>query len=213
MKLFHTIKNDHMYWLVDQVKQEQVSAHTYIEAFTELFNEWKQQDCHYISVLMDETNHKQMIELGFSKISSIVEYTRELQEVSRHQSNILTHSLIEGKMSDQDFAVLYQTCCSGTANKNKQQSVDEFMRSLQSELGLTWREHCYYFKSGDEVIGLAIPHIEMGTVNEGRLFYFGVVPKWRNQGNGTKIHQIALVLLKDMQATYYVGSTDTATSL
>ena len=49
---------------------------------------------------------------------------------------------------------------------------------------------------------------EMGTEDERRLVYFGVVPNLRGQGLGVNIHRISLVLLKRFLANYYVGSTD-----
>lgn len=83
------------------------------------------------------------------------------------------------------------------------------MNSIQTEIGSNWKEHCYLFLKGNILVGLAIPLIEMGTTDEGRLFYFGVVPDYRGMGVGTAIHREALRLLKQkFQASYYVGSTD-----
>ncbi|MFG6496491.1 GNAT family N-acetyltransferase [Fictibacillus sp. UD] len=56
-------------------------------------------------------------------------------------------------------------------------------------------------------VAVCIPHIEPGTRNEGRLFYFGVLPEERGKGYAGKLHKRSLYLLKEMGASYYVGST------
>jgi len=48
----------------------------------------------------------------------------------------------------------------------------------------------------------------MGTKEEGRMFYSGIVPSMRGKGFGTKMHMATLPIMKKMGATYYVGSTD-----
>ncbi|WP_423808617.1 hypothetical protein [Pontibacillus yanchengensis] len=53
-----------------------------------------------------------------------------------------------------------------------------------------------------------MPHIEPGTKNEGRLFYFGLIPSERGKGKSRKLHQRALgILQQDFQARYYIGAT------
>ena len=97
---------------------------------------------------------------------------------------------------------------SGTANKNNIFTTEQAMASFENELGPDWRKHCYLFRKEEELIGLSIPHIEQGTIVEGRLFYFGVVPERRGQGYGGMLQQLSLELLKSFGATTYVGSTD-----
>ena len=43
--------------------------------------------------------------------------------------------------------------------------------------------------------GISIPHIEQGTTDEGRMFYFGVVPEHGGKGYGKLFHTITLELL------------------
>ncbi len=210
MNLYNTIKNEKEYWLVDQVKQEGISTEAYMEMFQKLLGEWQEGNIGYISVLMDEVHEQELKQLGFTKISTIVEYTRTLEDIPILDGEIQAYSLSESNMSDQVFASLYQACRSGSANKNKQQTIEQIMQSLHHELGAHWRDHCFYFTSNNEKLGIAIPHIEMGTADEGRMFYFGVVPEWRGKGYGAKLHLHTLSLLKLFHATYYVGSTDEA---
>lgn len=210
MNLFNTIKKDQEYWLVDQVKLEEVSGHDYREAFRSLLDEWREKQIGYLSLLMDVTHEDWLLEQGFRKISTIVEYTRALDESITGKREVSVEALADGEMADSDFAELYEHCRSGSANKNKLFTIEQVMESLENELGPNWRTSCYIFRKSGEPIGLSIPIIEQGTVDEGRLFYFGVVPEWRGKGYGTELHQISLQLLNSIGATKYVGSTDEA---
>ncbi|WP_158530721.1 GNAT family N-acetyltransferase [Pantoea sp. 3_1284] len=145
-----------------------------------------------------------------AKISTIVEYTRSLDETFSSASVITVEPLFDGDMADSDFAELYELCRSGSANKNKLFTIKQVMDSLENELGLEWRASCFIFRKSGEPIGLSIPIIEQGTVDEGRLFYFGIVPEYRGEGYGAAFHRISLNLLREIGATTYVGSTDEA---
>lgn len=208
LNLFNIIKNEKEYWLVDQIKRDDISNAAYLKQLTGLLDEWRDQKVGYLSLLMDETNKLWLLNKGFNQISSIVEYTRKLDGLPSIGDNITWHALSEGMMRDQEYSELYQLCTTGSANKNEVQPIAKIMHTLKSELGLDWRKHCFYFKKNDKLLGIGIPHIEMGTEDEGRLFYFGVVPDQRGKGIGTKIHKITLSLLKGFSASYYVGSTD-----
>lgn len=210
MDLFNTIKKDQEYWLVDQVKVEGVSEQEYVEGFGSLLGEWREKGIGYLSLLMDAIYEDWLLEQGFLKISTIVEYTRALDESFTEEPEIATESLEAGGMADSDFAELYERCRSGSANKNKLFTIEQVMESLENELGSEWRTHCYIFRKSDEPIGLSIPIIEQGTADEGRLFYFGIVPEWRGNGYGTVLHRISLSVLKGIGAVTYVGSTDEA---
>ncbi len=208
MNLFNIIKNKQEYWLVDQIKEEDASTESYIRGLTDILEEWSGLEIGYLSLLMDEHFESWLLEKKFHKISSIVEYTRKLKDLPLTNDQIVCHSLAEGLIDDQEYAELYELCRSGSANKNTKQPIAQVMNSLESELGPQWRQHCYYFLKDGAFAGISIPHIEMGTEAEGRLFYFGVVPALRGQGIGVQIHQISMQLLKQFHATCYVGSTD-----
>ncbi|SET18051.1 hypothetical protein SAMN05421676_103145 [Salinibacillus kushneri] len=211
MDLFNIITNQKEYWLVDQIKKENVGSNDYQKQFSSILNDWIEERIGYLSLLMDENQEEWLMSKGFEKISSIVEYIRSLDSLPDIDEEMDYHSLSEGSMSDQEFRLLYDRCRTGTLNKNKQQSMDKVMHAIETELGPNWRKHCYYFTKSDSLLGICIPHIEMGTNDEGRLFYFGVTPEFRGQGTGVNIHKIALHLLKNhFSAKNYVGSTDTS---
>ncbi|WP_404349271.1 GNAT family N-acetyltransferase [Sutcliffiella horikoshii] len=208
MNLFNIIKNKKEYWLVDQIKKEDVSRESYIRELTDILEDWDRLEIGYLSLLMDEQFESWLLEKNFGKISSIVEYTIDLKELQKTNNQMVSHSLAERLIDDHEYAELYEICRSGSANRNTKQPLAQVMSSLENELGPEWRKHCYYFLQDGAFAGISIPHIEIGTVDEGRLFYFGVVPELRGQGIGVQIHRVSLELLKQFQATYYVGSTD-----
>ena len=208
MRLYNLIKNQQEYWLLDQIRDEDIPASEYKHQFIKVLDEWHKDGGGFLSVLMDESYENWLLDKGFQKISSIVEYTRKLDDLPDLDPHIKEHSLSDGGMNDHDYSQMYELCRKGSANRNKQQSMDQVMDSIKNELGANWRNHCYYFTKDDALLGIAIPHIEMGTEDEGRLFYFGVIPHLRGKGMGTVIHRHALALLKQFKAAYYVGSTD-----
>lgn len=212
MNLFNVIKKDKEYWLVDQVKVSNVPNIDYLVEFDKLLNEWKEQGAAYLSLLMDEENEHWLLKRRFKKVSSVVEYTRTLDSLFKSRSTMQVQSLSDSRMGDTDFAILYDACRSGSANKNNLFSISQIMESLESELGANWREHCFVFSQEGKNYGISIPHIEAGTTDEGRVFYFGVVPEQRGKGYGKIFHAITLELLKTFGAKVYIGSTDTGNS-
>lgn len=207
MRLYNTIKNK-AYWLVDQVNIEGKSEEEYKVEFTKLLKEYEEQKIEYLSLLMEEHFENWLLSKGFRKISVIHEYTKSLEEEHLIESELTFHALSEGLMTDKEFADAYELCRSGSANKNIPQLIEKIMAALSQELGENWRSHCYYFLKDNELVGISIPHMEMGTTDEGRMFYFGIVPNKRGFGLGAEIHKITLYLMKQMNAKTYVGSTD-----
>ncbi|WHT48765.1 hypothetical protein QNH10_03175 [Sporosarcina thermotolerans] len=170
MDLFNTIKKDREYWLVDQVKDESVLDQEYIEAFSSLLDEWREKQIGYLSLLMDARYEQWLLDQGFRKVSTIVEYTRALDELFTVDPEIAVEALEDSEMADLEFAELYEQCRSGSANKNKLFTIEQVMESLENEIGPEWRASCFIFTKLGEPIGLSIPVIEQGTVDEGRLF-------------------------------------------
>lgn len=208
MSLFNVIKKDREYWLVDQINDLQKPNEEYIISFKALLDEWHAEKIGYLSLLMNPENEQWLLQHGFQKVSSIVEYTRKLDEKFMLPSNIQFYTLSEGSLSDSEFATLYENCRSGSANKNNLFTIDQIMESFVHELGSKWRDHCYIFTEEEQVVGISIPIIETGTTDEGRLFYFGVKPEKRGKGYGTVLHLCSLEIMKKFGSTYYVGSTD-----
>ncbi|WP_257351012.1 GNAT family N-acetyltransferase [Pseudalkalibacillus decolorationis] len=87
-------------------------------------------------------------------------------------------------------------------------NIDEHMKSVEIELGPSYINSCMIVLEKTKPIGVIMPHIEPGTKEEGRLFYFGIIPSERGRGKSKQLHRQALQVLRDdFQASYYIGST------
>lgn len=207
--MFEIIEKSGEYTLADQRKEPAHTREDYERELNTLVEKWNQGDTPYLSLLMDVSYADKLTGLGFKTVSTIVEHSRQLQSLSTTYNQTWV-TLAESAYSDEEFAAFYDACRSGSANQNNLFTMDQIMESLELEIGSSWREQTMLFKKDEEVIGIAIPHIEAGTESEGRLFYFGMIPKWRGKGYATGCHYASLLFLQTLGATHYVGSTDTA---
>ncbi|KMN44751.1 GNAT family N-acetyltransferase [Bacillus sp. LK2] len=90
----------------------------------------------------------------------------------------------------------------------EQVAYDQFVHMMEQEIGGQWKEHCLIAVVGEEPIGIVIPHIERGTIEEGRLMYFAVAPNMRNKGYEAALFTGAMFVLKEIGASYYIGETN-----
>ena len=79
---------------------------------------------------------------------------------------------------------------------------------MLQEIGEQWKEHCLTASVDEEPIGIVIPHIERGTLEEGKLMYFAVTPNMRNKGYEVALFAGAMFVLKEIGASYYIGETN-----
>ena len=105
------------------------------------------------------------------------------------------------------FKKVWQEATFGSLNDTSARSIEGEFEGMKYELGPNYTKSCLIGFYGKNPIGVTMPHIEPGTTNEGRLFYFGLIPKYRNKGWGVYLHKISIHLLKEMGATYYIGAT------
>ena len=144
---------------------------------------------------------------GFEQYASKVEVIKDLQDVNGNSTDFEWCSVANNTVSEEEFKMLWKQCISGSENRTSSLSIDEHLDSVKNLLGSNWRDSCIAIYEGNKPIGISIPHIEPGTVDEGRLFYFGLLPEERGKGKSGQIHYQSMWLLKQMGATYYKGST------
>ncbi|WP_190284824.1 GNAT family N-acetyltransferase [Bacillus sp. S3] len=147
---------------------------------------------------------------GFEHFSSRVEVYRDLTNLDEQKRMFNWSSLADHCFSQTDFKQLLARCITGSANKASSLTMDEYLMSLESELGKGWEQSCRIYYLQDTPLGISIPHIEPGTIDEGRLFYFGLLPEMRGKRLSNDLHLQSLWALKEMGATFYIGSTDIA---
>ncbi|XKK20546.1 GNAT family N-acetyltransferase [Bacillus sp. A17A.1] len=85
---------------------------------------------------------------------------------------------------------------------------DQFVHMMLQEIGEQWKEHCLTASVDEKPIGIVIPHIERGTLEEGKLMYFAVTPNMRNKGYEAALFAGAMFVLKEIGASYYIGETN-----
>ncbi len=123
--------------------------------------------------------------------------------------NTLNDFAIQNKLS-RISALINRTseqCMYASDNSPTSLTMDEHLNIVKNEIGENWSKSCNVIYLEDKPVGISIPHIERGTVDEGRLFYFGILPEERGKGHSVSIHYQSMNLLKEMGATYYIGST------
>ncbi|WP_306007761.1 GNAT family N-acetyltransferase [Bacillus sp. MMSF_3353] len=150
-----------------------------------------------------------LLDADFSLHAAKIEVCRELDDVEALEKQF-TYRSIEETLSAKDFKSIWEQCMLNSGNQTSILNIDEHFYSVQTELGKGWEKSCIVFYDKNDPIGLSIPHIESGTENEGRLFYFGVMPHYRGKGISSQMHLQSLHMLKEMGATYYIGSTHTS---
>jgi len=137
-------------------------------------------------------------------------YRKELTNLDEQKKPCNGASLADDSLSKTEFKQLWERWMSGSANRPSSLTMEQHLLSVKSELGEDWEKSCQVFYLQNNPVGISIPHIEPGTMNEGRLFYFGLLPEVRGKGLSTPLHLQSLWALKEMGATRYIGSTHIA---
>ncbi|MBY6037760.1 GNAT family N-acetyltransferase [Fictibacillus nanhaiensis] len=162
--------------------------------------------------LRNETNTQSSLaryleECGFKHHSNSIEYVKNLSEEFEFHPDFSYYTLKDGKFTEKEFKGLWERVMQNSLNKRSTISMEGHLSSVKNELGSHWKHNCGVFYMQNRPIAVCIPHIEPGTEDEGRLFYFGLLPEERGKGYASKLHNDSLYLLKKMGASYYIGST------
>ncbi|MDN4074243.1 GNAT family N-acetyltransferase [Fictibacillus terranigra] len=152
----------------------------------------------------------ELIGRGFVYYSSKVDVYRNLSGLKDQTSMFQWLSLKDETLTEAEFIEIWRECMLLSDNAPSSLTMEQHLQSVKKELGSGWEYSCRVFYDNKGPKGISIPHIEPGTSNEGRLFYFGVLPQERFKGSGTKMHGQSLSFLKEMGAEYYIGSTHLA---
>ncbi|SDK36105.1 GNAT family N-acetyltransferase [Sediminibacillus albus] len=157
-----------------------------------------------------------------NQINKEVDFLLRNNDFKLHGETVTVYKLLaelsEGKpgfslrnlndISITSFKDIWRASMEGSLNEPPSLSIDEQMRSVEVELGPSYKKSCMAAYENVRPIGVIIPHIEPGTLDEGRMFYFGLVPRERGKGKSKILHQQALNILKsELKASYYIGCT------
>ncbi|WP_226673437.1 GNAT family N-acetyltransferase [Rossellomorea aquimaris] len=166
--------------------------------------------CGNVNILVDCQCSKEVVSL-------LKEY-----EFTLHDENVTVHKVLEESsnlgegfsLKDlhdiplKEFKNVWEASMKESLNAPSSLHIDDQMRSVEVELGPNCKRSCMIAYENDVPIGVTMPHIEPGTVDEGRIFYFGILPSERGKGKSKLLHQQTLeILKKEFNASYYIGST------
>ncbi|WP_371018906.1 GNAT family N-acetyltransferase [Pseudalkalibacillus sp. JSM 102089] len=144
---------------------------------------------------------------GFELRDENITVRRDLDNISLKEDVSFSFKSLN-EISTSDFQKVWKESMDNSLNASSSLNVEEQMRSVEVELGSTYKASCLVAYESKLPLGVVMPHIEPGTTNEGRLFYFGLVPNERGKGKSKQLHKQALEILKnDFDASYYIGST------
>lgn len=144
---------------------------------------------------------------GLKQHDIIYFYKRELASLEKsYEAEFIELKQVEETTTGL-FKRLWQEVVSESLNAPSSLSIEKEFQGMESELGPDYIKSCIIAYNDKTPIGITIPHIEPGTIDEGRLFYFGIVPKYHGKRLGTQLHKLSLKFLREIGATYYVGAT------
>ncbi|WP_070121278.1 hypothetical protein [Bacillus marinisedimentorum] len=148
---------------------------------------------------------------GFKHYASRVEVYLDLKNVDANAPDRYEWRSLEDKnLTEEKFMSLWEQAMSGSDNAPSTLPIAEHLESVRRELGPDWKRTCNAIYEDGNAIAISMPHIEPGTIDEGRLFYFGLLPESRGTGKSAEIHRQSLGKLKEMGASHYAGGTHRA---
>ncbi|MFG6147149.1 GNAT family N-acetyltransferase [Halobacillus sp. B23F22_1] len=164
---------------------------------------------HY-TVLLSKFQTKQvedvLLEKGYQWEETTVYVHKNLIQLEGRSSSIKLRDL--ETQTEAAFLDVWKESMSGSLSSDSPLHMEEQMKSVKKEIGPSYKKTCMTAFENEEPIGVIMPHIEQGTKEEGRLFYFGLRPKFRGQYRGRELHHLALIRLRDdFGATTYIGAT------
>ncbi|MFC7784152.1 hypothetical protein ACFQWC_06585 [Rossellomorea sp. GCM10028870] len=162
-----------------------------------------------LKILVNQTFSREVDEYlegnGYDLVDEFVTVHKKLEKSEiKHSFTLKNLHMI----SEKEFAHIWMHSMEGSLNAPSRLTMPEQMKSVAIELGDSYKDSCIAIYEGDQPIGVMIPHIEPGTVDEGRLFYFGLIPDERSKGKSKILHKLALSLLASVfHAKKYIGGT------
>ena len=127
-----------------------------------------------------------LINSGFTLHDENVTVYKILDDFDDDDLTFTLHNLHE--ISINEFKNICKQSMKYSLNTPSLLDIDIQMKSVELELGATYKDSCLIAFEKEKPISVIIPHIESGTVNDGRLFYFGIFPTERGKGKGRFLH-------------------------
>ncbi|WP_077325017.1 hypothetical protein [Virgibacillus siamensis] len=201
------VKGDNFVTIEDT---KNLSEHEFISLVTDFLNQPAIKNTRHVSILIaskfSDNADEFLLDNGFRLHDENVTVWMELDNLKSMEQVFTLKTLNE--LSESDFKDVWQQSMKGSLNAPSSLTMDEQLRSVEVELGPKYKDSCIVAYEEGKAIGVIMPHIEPGLKQEGRIFYFGLVPEVRGLEKSKYLHQQALWLLKNQfKATYYIGNT------
>ena len=206
-KKLKIIKRDR-FIVIDETKK--LTNQEMLFLIPDLVNKPYIQNAKNVTILVDgkfnSTVEALLIKNGFTFRDENITVHKILNESCEEEFNYTFQNLHE--FSINEFKRLWLETMRDSLNPPASLNMDELIRNVELEIGQNYKDSCMVAFEEEKAIGVIIPHIEPGTLNEGRLYYFGLVPSERGKGKSKRLHQQALKILEDSyKAAYYIGRT------
>ncbi|WP_064093479.1 hypothetical protein [Rossellomorea aquimaris] len=161
-----------------------------------------------LNLKLSEDVHDYLSKKMFELIDERIIFYHDLKNIDQSNYAFTYKSL--HNISNEEFISIWSKSMEYSLNAPSSLSMEELMRSVQLELGEHFKNSCMLVYEKGCPIGVTMPHIEPGKVEEGRMYYFGLIPSERGMGKSKWVHRDTMSLLKNFfEASYYIGSTST----
>ncbi|HEU5139423.1 MAG TPA: GNAT family N-acetyltransferase [Bacillales bacterium] len=196
---------------------EDIGQITSVDEFKELLsatvNYVKEEGIESVSITLDDnqianSGYVQLLgDLHFQEQGIQYFYKRDLMNLSETEWDDSFNLVSIEEISPEVFKKVWKASATGSLNASSSLSIDKEFEGMQSELGRGYEKSCLTAFQNGTPIGITMPHIEPGTTDEGRLFYFGLKQEYRGKGYGVALHRQSLNYLKELGAALYIGAT------
>ncbi|WP_051748275.1 GNAT family N-acetyltransferase [Terribacillus saccharophilus] len=154
-----------------------------------------------------DTLHSLLSDYRYDLFARKYLYRKQLAEEQPLPFNYRWEAIGMGGTDEKRFLEIWQSSMEQSANRASARSIENQLDDVKALLGEEWQNSCRIFYQDNIPIAMTIPHLEPGKNGEGRIYYIGTVPAARGKGLGQIIHAASLMMLKEMGAVIYEGST------
>ncbi|WP_408010437.1 hypothetical protein ACJROX_09105 [Pseudalkalibacillus sp. A8] len=200
------------YFVIEDIGQ--VSSIHHFEKLLQDIDEYvKMKDIQSVKIVLNEKEASNndylhlLCDYDFLKQDIQFFYKRDLDSLKTTEQETSIEIKSIGQTTTDLFKKMWQEVVMGSLNAPSSLSIEMEFEGMKTELGSDYMKNCLIAYHDNDPIGITIPHIEPGTIEEGRLFYFGLIPEYRGNNWGITLHKRSLQYLKSIGATYYIGAT------
>ncbi len=189
---------------------EELKVKEFIELVQALLNDSEITAAKYLTILADRRLSEEAGEYlrgnGFMIHDEVQFVVNDLQNEIEEEGNFSLKSLAEVK--EDTFKEIWRQTMEGSLNAPQSLNMNEQMKSVKKELGSSYIDTCNIAYEKGEPVGVVMPHIEPGTNEEGRFFYFGLLKEARGKKKSAPLYRKGLKILKEtFGAAYSIGAT------